>query len=159
MTETPERLSARLRSEGEKTLEFFRALPSDCWETGVYSDGGQWTVRQLLAHFVSAEAGMNELIRVILAGGAGAPEDFDIDLYNQRRVDRLQALSPAELLDQFVERRQASAQMTDGLSAADLTRTGRHPWMGIAPVEDILKLLYRHNQIHQRDIRKALSTE
>jgi hypothetical protein len=45
----------------------------------------------------------------------------------------------------------------NGLSADDLVKTGRHPWLGIAPLEDMIQLLYRHNQIHQRDIRKLLA--
>jgi hypothetical protein len=68
-------------------------------------------------------------------------------------------LSPAELLAQFAERRQASVQLAAGLSAEDLQRTGRHPWLGVAAVEEILKMLYRHNQIHQRDIRRTLAAE
>jgi len=40
----------------------------------------------------------------------------------------------------------------------DLEKSGRHPWLGMAQVEEIIKLMYRHNQIHQREIREALES-
>ena len=43
------------------------------------------------------------------------------------------------------------------MTPEDLPKVGRHPFLGAAPLEDIIKLLYRHNQIHQRDVRRLLS--
>lgn len=158
MTEdTPQRLAKRLEAEGQKTQEFFHSLADEDWERCVHTDGAQWTVRQVLAHFVGAEAGMNDLIRNIMGGGVGTPADFNLDQYNQRRVDRLQAATPDDLLAQYIEHRQASIQMVANLTTDDLQLAGRHPWLGVATVEEIVKMLYRHNQIHQREIRQALS--
>ncbi len=38
-------------------------------------------------------------------------------------------------------------------------KVGRGPGsgMGIAAVEEIIKLMYRHNKIHQREIRAAIN--
>jgi hypothetical protein len=41
----------------------------------------------------------------------------------------------------------------------DLEIQGRHPFLGVAPLSDIIKLIYRHNQIHIREIRKTLTEE
>lgn len=157
MAETGQRLADKMLVEGEKTVEFFRALSRIDLERTLYADGGQWTVGQVLAHFVGAEIGMTRLVQGILNGGEGSPEDFDLNLYNERKVASMEGQSAADLLAQFAAARQASAAMVRGLSDADLACTGRHPWLGVATLEDILKLMYRHNQIHQRDIRKALS--
>jgi len=159
MAETPERLVARLQGEGEKTLEFFRRLTPQQWELPVYSDGGCWSVRQILAHFVAAERGIYKLIQNVLDGGEGAPADFDLNAYNERKVSQLEAETISSLLEQFAAQRRASAQLVARLSAQDLLRQGRHPWLGMAALEEIIQLLYRHNQIHQREIRKALSGE
>lgn len=159
MTETPERLVARLQSEGEKTLEFFRRLTPQQWELPVYSDGGCWSVRQILAHFVAAERGIAALIQNVLDGGEGAPADFDLNAYNERKVSQMEGESIPSLLEQFAAQRRASIQLVAHLSAQDLLRQGRHPWLGAATLEEIIQLLYRHNQIHQREIRKALSVE
>jgi hypothetical protein len=44
------------------------------------------------------------------------------------------------------------------MAEADFDRVGYHPWFGDTPLENMLKLVYRHNMIHQRDIEKALAT-
>ena len=33
---------------------------------------------------------------------------------------------------------------------------GRHPFFGMMSIEDLFKLIYRHNMLHARDIRKAV---
>ena len=157
MPETPERLVERLSSEGQKTLEFFCALSPEQWESTVYSTGSQWNARQVLAHFVSAEDAFIILMQNILEGGSGAPEDFDIDRFNEHEVAMLNLATPAELLEQFAVQRQASARLVARMTPEDLPKVGRHPFLGAVPLEDIIKLLYRHNQIHQRDVRRLLS--
>jgi hypothetical protein len=37
----------------------------------------------------------------------------------------------------------------------DLAKLGRHPFLGITSLEDIIKMVYRHNQIHMREIRRS----
>lgn len=159
MPDTPEYLAARLRSEGEKTARFFRDLPFDTWSHSIYSEGEQWNVLQIMAHLTGAESGIADLIRNIVSGGEGSPEDFDLNTYNQRRVNKMAAQTMEELIVEFTRRRESSAVLVEGLTAEDLKCVGRHPWFGKTSVEEIIKILYRHNQIHQREIRKALTPE
>jgi hypothetical protein len=155
MADKPQRLVDRLLVEGEKTRQFFEAMPTVDWELQVYSEGGQWRIRQILAHFVATEASIQKLIKNIQDGGDGTPLDFDIDRFNESRVSRLESTSPSELISQFWALRQQTAQLVAGINPDDLQRTGRHPFLGVASLEEIIKLMYRHNQIHQRDIRKS----
>lgn len=157
MADTPAGLSERLRLEGERTLEYFRALETHQWQHTIYTEGTHWSVKDLLAHFVITEMGIYRLIAAILSGEPGSPEGFDLDAYNERKVASLVDTGPEELLSQFVQARSETVGLVAGLGPDDLTRTGRHPWLGIAPLEDIIKLMYRHTQIHQRDIRRSLS--
>ena len=62
MSETPERLASRLAEEGQKTQQFFLELTPVQWERTLYTDGAQWTVGQVLAHFVITEVGIRSLI-------------------------------------------------------------------------------------------------
>ncbi len=153
----PEQLAARMLEEGHKTVAFFQALTPRQMEQTLYTDGARWTVRQALAHFVAAELSMTRLVESILAGGEGTPADFDLNGYNERKVAALQDAPADALLEQFTAARRASAALAARLSAVDLQRIGRHPFLGVAPLGDILQLMYRHNQIHQRDIRKTLA--
>jgi hypothetical protein len=156
MNDTPSRLADKLEAEGAKTLEIFRALLPDQWELTVYTDGSAWTIRQLLAHFVTAEAGILRLIDNIIEGGTGSPENFDINRFNEKEVSAVGDEHPISLLRQYEHTRRVTIEKVRNLQAEDLVRVGRHPFLGPAPVVDIVKLIYRHNQIHQRDFRKLL---
>ena len=157
MPETPERLAERLHDEGQKTAAFFHSLTPQQLDQQLYADGSQWSVRQLLAHFVTAERGIYALLEDILAGGPGAAQDFAIDAYNERQVAALQQAPFADLMHQFVAQRQSTVELVQRMAIDDLSRMGRHPFLGVASLEDMLKLIYRHNQIHQRDVRKLLA--
>ena len=157
MPDSPERLVDRLVSEGQKTLEFFSSIGPVQWECRVYSEGSCWTVLQVFAHFVATESAIRRLIENVLGGGPGAPQEFDIDAYNERKVAGMREFSADDLLRQFSEQRDLTIDLVKRMSPQDLFKTGRHPFLGVTTLEEIIKLLYRHNQIHQRDLRRLLS--
>jgi hypothetical protein len=148
----------RLSEEGQKTAAFFRALSEADYTQQVYLTGPEWRVRDLLAHFVSAEQMFVVYGRDILAGGPGAPEDFVIDEFNATQVAGLKDAPTTDLIWQFEAARAAIVELVRGMSDPDFDRIGRHPWFGRVPLEQMLKLIYRHNMLHERDIRKALET-
>jgi hypothetical protein len=157
MADTPKRLAERLETEGAKSLAIFRTLRPEQWEMTVYTDGSAWTIRQLLAHFVTAEDGFLGLIDDIVAGGGGSPEGFDIDQYNETKVLEVGDELPERLISQYEQTRWATIEKVKKLEVEDLERVGRHPFLGLASLSDIIKLIYRHNQIHQRDFRKLIT--
>ena len=157
MADTPQRLAERLSEEGEKVCAFYNGLTPQQWEVQVYSEGSCWTARQILAHFDITETNITRLIQDVLAGGGGAPENFDLDAFNERTVAARQNLAPGELVSHFAAHRKKTVELVRQMSDEDLTKTGRHPFLGIAPLVDIIKLMYRHNQIHLRDIRRVLT--
>ncbi len=155
--DTAEFLIERLELDREKTMEFFGAISEEDWERTVYSEGTSWTVRQVLAHLAAAEDAVARLIDHVVSGGGGVPEDFDLDRYNERRVRDLTEQSPAELIQIFAERRAQTIAQVASYGERELRLQGRHPFLGIAPVIEMIKLMYRHTQIHQRDLRRALT--
>lgn len=148
----------RLTEEGYKTAAYFRALTDLDFSQQVYTTGPLWRVRDLLAHFVSAERIFVFYGREILAGGPGAPDDFVIDEFNATQVAGLKDAAPADLLAQFEAARAETVNLARQMADGDFDRLGRHPWFGRVPLETMLKLIYRHNMLHERDIRKALET-
>lgn len=156
MPEHPAFLADRLKTEGEKTHAFFSALAPDGWQTPVYTEGQTWTTRNVLAHFVTAERGFLKLFADIRAGGPGASEEFDIDRYNANQQEKTRELTPAELLEQFRAVRAEMAALVASFSEEDLQKQGRHPFLGLTTLAEMVKMVYRHNQIHLRDLRKLL---
>lgn len=157
MSETsPAWLAERLKKEGEKVGAYFSALTDEQWKTEVYTEGDNWTVRDLLAHFVTSERGLLKLFERIRQGGPGAADDFSIDRYNARQQQKTRDLTTQELLEQFVEVRANAVEWVTGLSEDDLVKEGRHPFLGQVRLTEMIKMLYLHNQVHIRDFRKLV---
>jgi hypothetical protein len=156
MPETPAFLTERLKVEGEKAVAIFAALHPDQWNQVIYTEGAEWTVRNLLAHFVTAEKGFLKLFASIRAGGAGASEDFDIDRYNASQQAKTRDLAPRELLEQYQTTRAAMIALVASFTVADLEKQGRHPFLGLTTLAEMVKLVYRHNQLHFRDMHKLI---
>ncbi len=149
----------RLREKGAETVAFFRSLSPAEWRTQVYTEGTQWDVRRVLCHFVSAERAYMKIFQDVMQGGPGAPEDFDINAFNEREVAMMADLTPEDLIAQFEAARAETVAFVRTLSEADLDREGRHPFFGVDRMEKFLKLIYRHTLIHERDIRHVLNQE
>jgi hypothetical protein len=159
MPESPAFLAERLKTEGEKTVAFFDSLADEKWNSVVYSEGAEWTIRSILAHFVTAERAFIRLFENIREGGPGASEDFSIDRYNAHQQEKTKDIPPHELLAQFVSVRAELAAWVATLDDRDLVKRGRHPFLGIVSLAEMIKMVYRHNQIHYRDIRKMATPE
>jgi hypothetical protein len=159
MTKRTDYLTQRLEKGASKTRSFFKTLDSEMWQVEIYSEGASWSIRQILAHFVSTEQNILRLVASIVQSKGTLPEDFELDRFNEDVVKKLENFTPDELLDAFKSARQQMIAMVSQFSDTDLDKIGQHPWFKSAPVEAMIKLVYRHNQIHQRDIRKILSVQ
>ncbi len=156
MSETPESLADRLIQEGSRVVDFFNSLSPEQWEIQVYPEQGDWTFTDLLAHFVSAEIGRYELVENIISGGEGAPPNFNIDRFNLEEVKRLSERTSEVLLKDFSFERQNFADLVRRLPASSLDLIGNDPFLGEVPITEIIKLTYRHLQIHMREVRRLL---
>ena len=113
-------LAEKLKSEGEKFYTIFADLTDEQWQMEVYTEGQTWTIRNVLAHFVTSERGLVRLFERIRTTGEGAAEDFSIDRYNARQQEKTQKLSPQELLEQYKAIRADSVSWTLSLKESDL---------------------------------------
>jgi hypothetical protein len=150
-------LLKRLEDEGLKVINFLNQLEEEAWEITIYTENDLWKVHQILAHFVSVERAFQWLTADIVSGGQGAPHDFDLNRFNQDQVAELQSHSRQELITSFKDARKATIDQASQYIPDDLLKEGHHPWFGQVSVSTLLKLLYRHNQLHLRDIRRQLA--
>lgn len=155
MTELNE-LADKLKSEGDKFTGFFAGLSDEQWQAEVYSEGETWTIRNILAHFVTSERGLIKLFERIRTTGEGSPDDFSIDRYNASQQRKMKDITAQELLEQYKSVRLDSITWTLSLSESDLEIQGRHPFLGMTNIREMIKMLYLHNQLHYRDMKKVL---
>ena len=149
-------LAEKLKTEGDSFIAIFSGLSDDQWSQEVYTEGTTWTIRNVLAHFVTSERGLIKLFERIRQTGEGAADDFSIDRYNAAMQERTRGMSPQELLEQFREIRARSIAWVSGLQEKDLEITGRHPFLGQTVIREMIKMLYIHNLTHYRDMKKVL---
>ncbi len=152
-------LADKLLAEGQRTVDFFSGLSDALWLRQLYSDGAAWSVAQTLEHLILAERQLAQLIERVAGGGPGAPEGFDVDAFNRARTGTLGAVDRAALLDAYRAQRAVTAALARRLDAAQLARRGRHPAMGESSVEEMLKMIYLHNTLHIKDIKKLAQVE
>ncbi|HND48885.1 MAG TPA: DinB family protein [Anaerolineales bacterium] len=149
-------LTEKLKTEGERMVAFFSELTDDQWVNEVYTEGTTWSIRNVLSHFVTSERGLVKLFERIRATGEGASDDFSIDRYNASQQEKTKDLEPAELLEQYKQVRADSVQWVSGLKDEDLEIKGRHPFLGETVIREMIKMLYLHNQLHYRDVKRSL---
>lgn len=155
MSETTE-LAEKLKSEGEKFVTFFSGLTEEQWNSSVYTEGETWTLRNVLAHFVTSERGLIKLFERIRTTGEGSSDDFSIDRYNAAQQQKTKELTHAELLEQYKQVRATSVEWVAGLKDEDLEIKGRHPFLGETVIREMIKMLYIHNQTHYRDVKRTM---
>ena len=157
MSDLPQWLANRLQTECEKTVKFFSTLPETAWQVQVNSEGTSWKIAQVLGHFVTTERALSLLMDDIRRDGSDVSLDFDINRYNESQLVILGDRSVDDLLDQFKHLRQENIARVAGMQPSELALNVRHPFVGIASIGEIIKMIYRHNQSHQREIRKVLA--
>jgi uncharacterized damage-inducible protein DinB len=120
------------------------------------SSEGAWTVRQVVAHLASAEPGQIATGQRMLAGEARLPESFRLDFWNQRQVEKRKDQAPADLLSDLSQSRQRLTAWIDGLSQADLDKSGQHARGDFITVAQLCFRIGEHEAQHADEIRRAL---
>lgn len=156
MTDRRAEIIADLEKGLKNSISFFRSLSDEQLGAPVYADGAQWTVKQVLAHFITIERSMHWLFKDILSGGPGSPSDFDVDRFNLTQTRKLDGLPLAELLEQFTSVRKDTIAIVSGMTEQDLDREGRHAFHGHGKLERFIVWAHEHASIHENDIRTAL---
>jgi uncharacterized protein (TIGR03083 family) len=149
-----EALIARLEKGGRKTQEIMSELKPEQWQTVVYTEPYPWTVRDLLAHFLSAEEALLRIAQNVAGGEPGIPEGFDFDVFNAEERKRLAGRSPQELLTDLDAARQVTLDWLRALPEDSLDRAGRHPVLGDISLEAMLTAIYGHQLLHVRDLQR-----
>ena len=155
MTDRRAEIIAKLEENLKNSISFFRSLSADQLSVQVYTEGAKWTVKQVLAHFVTIERSMHWLFKDILSGGSGSPDDFDVDRFNLTQTRKLDGLTVEELIEQFKSVREDTIVIVRGMTEQDFKREGMHAFHGHGKLERFIVWAYEHVRIHEDDIRKA----
>jgi len=149
-------IAAELEKGLTETVSLFKSLSPDELRAQVYQDGAQWTVQQVLGHFAAIERSMHRLFTNLLAGGPGAPPDFDFERYNLSQTRKYDGLTLDELIERFKAVREETIRLVCEMKEEDLDREGMHAFHGHGRLDRFIRWAYEHVRLHEEDIRKAL---
>jgi len=144
-------LIARLRKGADRANRAFAGLSDDDWGQVLYAGPPAWTVRDMVAHLLSAENGLRRVGQHVAAGGAGAPPGLHHDDLNATEQARMAGVPASQLVQDLGASREATIAWVATLSGADLDRTG----LGEITVEAHLQAMYGHGLLHLRDLHHA----
>jgi len=150
-----EKETIRQRLQAARALLLDAAAHIDETAAVASTENPNWRVRDILAHVAGAEMGLLRTAERFLAGGE-LPPGFDLDLWNQRQVEKRDERSIAELIAELEASRGAVWRMLDALSPAQLAVTGAHPAGFRTNVAGIFHTIANHELDHGNEIRAAL---
>jgi hypothetical protein len=145
-------LVKKLERNKALVLRTFAKVQPDGWSRPVNAKPAAWTLRDLLAHFVSSERMLLKLSMEIAGGGPGAPEGFDYDAFNGEEQEKYRSHSPENLLRMFGEARDSTLEWVSSLVEGVLDRKGSHPALGEVTLEENLSAIHGHILLHMREL-------
>ena len=152
-----ETLVARLEKGGQRTQEILGGLTPQEWELVVYDDPDPWTIRDILAHFVSSEEYLRAMAQDVVDGGKGASEMLDLNAVNAAEQERLEERPATELLADLKAERDRTLAWVRSLDDEALDLEGKHPALGYANVEGFINAIYGHHILHMREVQPVLA--
>jgi uncharacterized protein (TIGR03083 family) len=117
-----------------------------------------WTVRELLLHLATAEAGFVGTLNRMAAGQGGVPDDFDPNRWNAGQVRRRADTPPEQLRSELEAAHAEMMALLDGCDDAALDQRGHLSSGEDGSTEDNFRLVASHKRGHTADIRAALAT-
>jgi hypothetical protein len=157
MSERKTQLRATMEADHAACMAVLKRLTPEQWGRPVPSDeGAAWRARDVLAHVAVSEAGQLGQITRLLEGGVTVPDDFDLNRFNRRSVQKQAEVSEADLLA-LLERDYAKVlSALEAVAEADLDKTGRHARGDILTVAGFFHRITEHRRQHAEEIARAL---
>jgi hypothetical protein len=156
MMDRKHQLREHLNTTREALLEIVGNLQPDDWNKQVQGDDGHWTVKQVMLHLATSETGQIATGKSIAAGQPTVPDDFDLNRYNNRQVEKNAAKTPPEILFSLAESRQKLLALLAEVSETDLDKRGKHARGDVISLEQLFYRIGEHEAEHAELIRQVL---
>ncbi|MBI3241698.1 MAG: DinB family protein [Chloroflexi bacterium] len=148
----------RITADHAASMSIFNSFTAEQWEMPAPSDeGAQWKARDVLAHLAVSEGGQLGQIERCLKGEAPVPDDFDLNRFNRRSVQKQAEKSVADFLN-MIETGHAQVLATlDTVADADFDKSGRHARGDVITIEQFFIRTTEHRVQHAEELKRALS--
>jgi len=151
-----EKIIEKLISDGTRIVKLFSSLTIDEWTSTVYDGENNWQVKDILAHFISAEQSFIVLFDNLRINGIGVNDEFTIDSYNNAQVIKLKQTAAEDLIELFIKTREATVNWVIQIPESDFEIVGRHPALGETKIINMVRMITIHNQMHIKDLQDSI---
>jgi hypothetical protein len=141
----------------EHLLEVIGQLQPEDWGKIVQSTEGGWTVKQALLHLATSETGQIGTGKAIANSQPTVPDDFDLNRYNNRQVEKNKDKQPAEILFGMAESRQKLLAFLEEVPEEALDKRGKHARGDVISLEQLFYRIGEHEADHTAEIKRALA--
>ena len=153
----PPDLLRPLEGQREETLRIVRGLDESALDR--LDDDSGWTVRQLLAHLVSAELAMTFTIRRALDGEVMHLSPADRDAFNEAQVEHSDGWDVARALSELEEARAGLREVFEAMTEEDLDRPVRWPEWPARTIRTSIPYMLEHEDAHLDQVRQAVERD
>lgn len=157
LSERKHQLHEHLIHTREHLLEVIGQLQPADWDKVVQSSEGGWTVKQALLHIATSETGQIATGKAIANGQPTVPDDFDLNRYNARQVEKNKDRQPAEIVSGMAESRQKLLAFLEEVSEEALDKRGKHARGDVISLEQLFYRIGEHEAEHTAEIKRALA--
>ncbi len=117
--------------------------------------GGEWSIKDTLAHLAANEVLMTELAECIATGGGTSLDaGFDNDKFNAESIAIRRGKTANEILDELARSREKLDKFLESVKPAQLTIKGQHPLQGWLTIKEFLVVMHAHEATHAREIEE-----
>ncbi|HTP09236.1 MAG TPA: DinB family protein [Anaerolineae bacterium] len=143
----------------EELLEVVGQMQVEDWDKPAQSVDGGWTVKQLLLHVATSENGQIKTAQAIAAGQPTVPDDFDLNRYNARQIEKNKEKKPPEILFGMAESRQRLLAFLEEVPEAALDKSGKHGLGDVITLGQLFLRIGEHEAGHAAEIKRALEPQ
>ncbi len=114
--------------------------------------GGEWSIKDALAHLAANEALMTDILESIANGTEPPASGYDTDPINAEQVAKAEDKTVAQVWQDLDESRRRLMMFLQTLTPEQIEWRGSHPLQGMLNVREFLVLIYSHEATHGREI-------
>jgi hypothetical protein len=153
----PPDLLRPLEGQREETLKIVGGLDESALDRVENASG--WTVRQLIAHLVSAELAMAFTIRRALDGDLIHVSPGDRDAFNEAQVENSDGWDVKRCVSELQESLAGLHEVFAAMTEEDLDRAVRWPEWPARTIRTSIPYMLEHEDAHLDQMRHALDLD
>ncbi|MFN8472572.1 MAG: DinB family protein [Anaerolineae bacterium] len=145
-------LEEKLNHERARLMAELEGITEDMASRRVEGVDGWTTIHDAMRHVASAEQSMVTVAERTVAGTYQPVPDFDLNRFNARQVEKRQAQTWQDTLNELANVRANTLKVLEGWNEDQLNLPTVHPVWGDTTVGGLFRIIAIHDSLHRKDV-------